>query len=334
VTHAPLDLSRRRDIRQVAPRRELADELSAHLDARIQDNLSRGLAPDAAGAGVAQLGGTDMMKGVSRPAQHSRRRASLREYDRRSAGSGESAFTIAAVLSLALAIAANVSIFAVVERVLINPLPYPAPDRLVMLDFSMPARNIPSGFNSMTTRQYLQYAGHARTLEAIAIVRGVDQTLGGGTAERIRVARTTPSLVSVLGVQPAIGTWLTGGPRNGGANTVVLSHGLWVRRYGADPAVVGRSVPLNGVHDHRRRMLRVCLPIAIEMWTEDPSAAGDMDSYMFLGVCGSSPASSSRRCARRSTSCRWRCSPRRPARATAASSPRRCAARLPSARSR
>src|SRR6185436_20170268 len=275
--------------------REIADELTAHLDAHIQDNIDRGLTPDAARReALLRLGGTDMTTEAYRdqrgiPAVEACVRELRQAFSRLRRSP---AFSVAAVLSLALAISANVAIFAVVERVLINPLPYPAPDRLVVLDFSMPARNIASGFNSMTTRQYLQYAGHAQTLEAIAVVRGVDQTLGGGTAERIRVARTTPSLVSVLGVQPALGTWLTGGPRNGGAHTAVLSHGLWIRRYGADPGVVGRSVPLNGVSTTIVGVMPASFVFpdpAIELWTEDPLAQSDMESYMFLGVARLKP---------------------------------------------
>src|SRR5205814_1966114 len=72
------------------------------------------------------------------------------------------AFTGASVLTLALAIGANASIFAVVNRVILNPLPYGDPDRLVSLANGMPRRNIPSGFNSLTTQLYYQYLDRAR----------------------------------------------------------------------------------------------------------------------------------------------------------------------------
>src|SRR5256885_1746685 len=115
---------------------------------------------------------------------------------------------------LTLAVGANVSIFAVGERVVMNALPYPGPDRLLMLDFSMPSRNIPAGFNSITAREYFHYADNAHTLSAIAVYRGDDRTITGqGTPEAIRVVRTTPSLASVLRVAPMTGGWLPDGPR-------------------------------------------------------------------------------------------------------------------------
>jgi hypothetical protein len=69
-------------------------------------------------------------------------------------------FTCAAVLSLALAIGANVTVFTVIDRVLVNPLPYPESGRLITLDFAMPSRNI-SGFNSITSRMYFQFGARA-----------------------------------------------------------------------------------------------------------------------------------------------------------------------------
>ena len=119
-------------------------------------------------------------------------------------------FTIAAVLSLALAIGANASIFAVVQRVLLNPLPYAESDRLVALGNGMPSRNIPSGFNSLTSELYYQYLDRARTLDGLAVHRTEEQTLTApGSPERIQVSRTTPSLAAVLGVTPAQGRWFT-----------------------------------------------------------------------------------------------------------------------------
>jgi predicted permease len=158
------------------------------------------------------------------------------------------AFAGAAVLSLALAIGATVSIFAVIERVLLKPLPYGDPDRLLALNNGMPSRNI-AVFNSLTTQLYYQYRDRARTLDGVAIYRTDDQTLTGeGAPERIRVARATPSLASVLRVTPRLGRWFSEEEGAPGASPVgVLSNGLWVRRFGQDPGVLGRLVILDGV---------------------------------------------------------------------------------------
>jgi putative ABC transport system permease protein len=159
------------------------------------------------------------------------------------------AFTAPAVLTLALAVGANVSIFAVVQRVLLNPLPYPDSARIVALDFAMPSRNVSRIF-FIPERIYRHYLDRARALDAVAVHRSAEVTLAGGDGapERIRVARTTASLASVLRVRPAEGRWFAAGEDLPGAAPVtVISHGLWVRRYGRAPGVVGRVVNLDGV---------------------------------------------------------------------------------------
>jgi putative ABC transport system permease protein len=157
------------------------------------------------------------------------------------------AFTVATVLTLALAIGANVSIFAVVHRVLLNPLPYPDSDRLVDLDFAIPSRNIPS--IKMTSRLYYEYLDRAHTFDGVALYRADERTLTGpGTSERIRVSVTTPSLASVLRVTPAAGRWFTEEEGLlGAAPVAVISHGLWTRRFGQDSTVLGRVLTVDGV---------------------------------------------------------------------------------------
>jgi hypothetical protein len=159
-------------------------------------------------------------------------------------------FTLAAVLTLALAIGANAAIFTVVYRVVLNPLPYPDSDRLIALDYGLPTRNINSGVKYMSSQFYYQLADRARTLDKVAVynISGVTLTGTEGNPERIQISRATPSLASVLRVQPALGRWFTdeeGVP--GSPPPVVLSYGLWVRRYGREPAIVGRSLTIDGL---------------------------------------------------------------------------------------
>ncbi len=229
---------------------EISAELDAHLAAHVDDNLRAGMTPDQARrAALLALGGVESTKEQYRMQQRlpvvetcwrELRQAFARL--RRSP-----AFTAAAVLSLALAIGANVAIFAVVERVVLHPLPYPDSGRLVMLDFGAPGRNVSGGFTAVSARQYFYYADNARTLSGIAAYWASDATVTGrGTPERIRVAMTTPSLASVLRVAPEAGTWLPNDRRRGPAPTVVLSHGFWVRRYGGDRSILGKSITLDG----------------------------------------------------------------------------------------
>src|SRR5262249_17779303 len=158
-------------------------------------------------------------------------------------------FTIAAALTLALAIAANAAIFTLVHRVVLNPLPYAESERLIALDYGIPSRNVSKGVNVMTWQLYHQLADNARTFDGIAAYFGSSGTLtGSGTPERIVITRATPSLVSVLRVAPAIGRWFTeseGVPR--APAVAVLSHGFWVRRFGADPAMVGRTIVIDSI---------------------------------------------------------------------------------------
>src|SRR6266536_2585351 len=160
------------------------------------------------------------------------------------------AFTLAAVLTLALAIGANAAIVTVVYRVVLHPPPYPHSDRLIALDYGLPTRNINSGVKYMSWQFYYQLTDRARTLERVAVynISGVTLTGKEGNPERIQISRATPSLASVLRVQPALGRWFTdqeGVP--GSPPPVVLSHGLWIRRFGRDPAIVGRSLSVDGL---------------------------------------------------------------------------------------
>ena len=157
-------------------------------------------------------------------------------------------FTLPAVLTLALAIGANTSIFAVVQRVVLNPLPYPDSDRVVVLDHSARGLNMTSGIG-MTEGLYYHYRDRTRSLEHMALFNVSEATLADrGEPDRIRIATVTPSLGSVLKVSPALGRWFTEAEgERGAAKVAVLSHGLWMRRYGGDATIVGRSVSLHGV---------------------------------------------------------------------------------------
>ncbi len=157
-------------------------------------------------------------------------------------------FTSAALLTLALAIGANASIFAVVHRVVLNPLPYPDSGRLIELDHGSTGLKMPAGLG-LTTGLYFYYRDHARSLQSAAIYdTGMVTMTGDGEADRIRVTATTPSFAQVLRVAPVIGRWFNddeGLP--GAAPVAVLSHRLWTRRFGSAHDVVGRSLILDGV---------------------------------------------------------------------------------------
>jgi putative ABC transport system permease protein len=195
------------------------------------------------------------------------------------------AFTAATVLTLALAIGANAAIFAVVERVVINPLPYPDSDRLITLDHASVVLKVASGMET-TPGLYLIYKNRSQSLESAAIWGMGDRTLlGRGEPERLSTSQTTPSLATVLRVQPAVGRWFTEDEgRPGGAKAVVLSHGLWTRRFGRSPAVVGESIVLDGQPYEVIGVMPASFAFPfprVEMWT-----AYQVDESMGFGLFG------------------------------------------------
>lgn len=231
---------------------ELDRELEIHLALEVEDQMEAGLPlPDAQRAARRTVGNVavikeelkDMRTGASLDRLWQETRHAARRLRR------SPAFALATVLTLALAIGANAAIFALLYRVVLNPLPYGASDRLVALEFSIPSRNVPKVYY-IPSRLYFQYLERAHTLEGLALaVADNEITLTGqGNPERIRVSRTTASLASVLRVTPVIGRWFSDSEMWPGASpSAVLSHGLWVRRFGQDPTVIGRPILLDGV---------------------------------------------------------------------------------------
>jgi len=231
---------------------DLDREIETHLELATDEHLEAGLPPrDAQLAAHREFGSVaftkdelrDMRTGAALDRLWQETRFAWRRLLR------SPAFTLATVLTLALAIGANTSIFALVYRVILNPLPYGNADRLVALQFSMPARNVPRIYY-IPSRLYFQLLDRARTLNGVALYMGATElTLTGqGTPERVRVSRTTSSLASVLRVAPAQGRWFTEAETAQGASPVaVLSNGFWLRRFGRDPHIVGRSISLDGV---------------------------------------------------------------------------------------
>jgi putative ABC transport system permease protein len=231
---------------------ELSEEIQAHLEMEVQANLDRGFSPEQARrAALRRFGNTTTVRERAREADPffgleaflSEARYALRSLLR------VPGFTLAASATLALAIGASTAIFTVTYRVLLHPLPYPDSARILVLDFGNPTANVPSGFRSMSSQQYFQYADRVRTLSSVAAYQVDDLTISGaGAPQRIKVSRVTPSLTSVLRVSPAVGRWFAEDESvPGGPAVATISYGLWMSRYGGDPAIVGRSVNLDGV---------------------------------------------------------------------------------------
>lgn len=231
---------------------DLDRELEVHLALEVEDQVEAGVPlRDAQLAARRAFGSVALTKEELRDMRTGAALERLWQETRHAARRlrRSPAFALATVLTLALAVGANATIFAVVYRVVLNPLPYGASDRLVALEFSIPIRNLSTVYY-IPSRLYFQYLERAHTLDGLALYVATNElTLTGqGNPERIRVSRTSSSLASVLRVTPAIGRWFNESEMAPGASpAAVLSHGLWVRRFGQDPNVIGRPIPLDGV---------------------------------------------------------------------------------------
>jgi putative ABC transport system permease protein len=156
-------------------------------------------------------------------------------------------FTAIAILTLALGIGANTAIFSVVNAVLLRPLPYPDSNRLVTFWMTIPEMGY-SGPGAVCDPDYREWESQNRVFDGIAAFHGQTANLtGSGIPERLQGAEVTASLFPLLGAAPVVGRNLLPGDQvPGHENVVVLSHQLWGRRFGADPAVVGKSITLDG----------------------------------------------------------------------------------------
>ena len=153
-------------------------------------------------------------------------------------------FTLLALATLALGIGANAAIFSVVDAVLLKPLPFARPDRI----YAIWSRHTSTDRYPFSLPEFCDYRDRNRSLAAIAGLAGWSANLAGaGTTERLPGMRVSGNLFEMLGVSAAVGrTLLPSDDDAGNEKVVVLSHGLWQRRFGSEPGIVGRPLTLNG----------------------------------------------------------------------------------------
>jgi putative ABC transport system permease protein len=155
------------------------------------------------------------------------------------------AFTLVAVLTLALCIGANSAIFSVINAVLLKPYPWPGSERLIYANNTYPMMGLADA--GVSVPDYLDRRGGISEFEDSAMYTRARLNMSGDAQpEMISGMRATPSLFTTLHVQAAIGrVFNEDDAKPGAAETVVLSHGLWKTHFGADPAVVGRTIRLD-----------------------------------------------------------------------------------------
>jgi predicted permease len=226
---------------------ELQVELQFHLEREIEENIIRGMTPEEARlAALRNFGGVERVKEESRDVRGVRLLEEVWQDLRYGARMlrKQPGFTLIAVVTLALGIGANTAIFSVVNAVLLRPLPYPESDQLVSLAERSPQFNR----NFIAYPNLLDWRAQNHVFEQIAVFRSMNFTLtGNGEPERVIGGQVSAELFSALRVNAAVGrTFLPEEDKPGGNPVVVLSYGLWQRRFDADSSLIGKSVALNG----------------------------------------------------------------------------------------
>jgi putative ABC transport system permease protein len=237
-------------VRGDAADRELGDEIRAHLEHLVAGHIARGLTPEAAREIARREFGP-----VTQVAEESRDARGVAWLvngwqDIRYGGRlmrRTPAFAAAAIVTIALGIGATTAMFSVVYGVVLRPLPYRDPDRLVNLWSTAIKRGLPRAYVGMANVYDWKARNHV--FEDIATLRAVANfnLTGQGEPERLNGSRVSANLFPVLGVTPLIGrTFTEDEDKIGHEHVALLTYPLWVRRFGADPAIVGRSIALNG----------------------------------------------------------------------------------------
>jgi len=166
-------------------------------------------------------------------------------------------FALIAIVSLALGIGANTAIFSLVDAVLLRPLPFREPERLVIVWEDASSIGFPR--NTPAPANYADWKSQNRVFEDMAALSWQSYNLTeDGEPERVEAQAVTANFFSLLGIKPELGRTFSQEEDQPGRNRVVLvSHGLWQRRFGGDPAFVGREILLNG---EKRTVLGVMPP--------------------------------------------------------------------------
>ena len=235
-------------------------ELEQHLEDRYDELIEDGLGADAARAAVlAELASPHVLRRALGPLERAPRPAArvlgapargrwllglwsdVRDGAR--ALRASPGLTVVALLTLAVGIGANVAIFSVVNAVLLRPLPFADPDRLVGFWGSAPKMGVP--VVTWPDALYVHFRNRARVLRPVAAYGEYQFTItnGSGDAERIRGAAVTANFFETLGRSPIRGRAFTAaeeGPRK--EHVAILGYGLWQRRYRGDPAIVGKTI--------------------------------------------------------------------------------------------
>ncbi len=238
-------------------RADITEEFGFHLDMRTEALVREGMpAPDARAQALREFGraeaSAEALATLGNQVERRRRAGQLALELRQDALLGlrllgrSPGFAAVAILTLALGLGANTAIYSVLDAALLRPLPYPQPDRVVLV-----SETLESGSpNSTSGGAFLDWRTHQTQFDALALTGRVSYNLrGNGAPERLTGMEVSHEFLEVLGIAPLLGRgFLPEEDRPGGRNDVVmLTEELWRSRFGADPSIVGRAIVLDEV---------------------------------------------------------------------------------------
>lgn len=238
-------------LRPFTPRRQdadLSEEIHSHLAERIDELMAQGMArSDAESLARRQFGNATLIEETGNDVW---RWAALDEvigdlqYAVRQLLHSKS-FALAAILTLALGIGANTAVISVVNAVVLRPLPFPHPDRLLAVE-QLSTKGGTMRATAFSYPNYFDVRAASKTLENIATYRDDETTLtGSGSPRHLTWVISSWNLFATLGVNPSLGRSFLASEEKPGQHVVVLSHALWRSQFGRDPSIVGRSITLD-----------------------------------------------------------------------------------------
>ncbi len=277
----------------------LEDELQDHLDRQIAENVAAGMSrAEARTAAMRSFGNPALLRDQTRAAWSW---ASIESWarDLRLAARGlmrAPGFALIAIGVMGLGIGANVALFTVVRNVLLKPLPFEDPDRLLMLYETGMEETDPPGYNVVAGGVYAEWKKQNRSFSRLALMQEGWADLsatGGQLPEKLDDAECSWDLFRTLGVEPALGRDFTAFDDSRSANgTAILSWSLWKRRFGSDPSILGKAVYINAIpytvigvmpswFDFPDSTTQVWMPV---YHNKPPETMAALDNHMFRVV--------------------------------------------------
>lgn len=276
---------------------EMSEELHFHIERQTAKNIASGMSPDEARRQARlQLGAVEGVKENCREQRRGSWLESLWADVRYSARISRKhlTFTTLAILTVAVGVGANTAIFTVVRAILLNPLPYPNANRLAIIEsgFSNELRAPASSYEVAQLRQRSQLFDH---IDGIWVTNSL--VPADGEPEQVKLGDVTDNFLSLLCAKPAVGRLFTADDAiSQGPTALVISYGLWQRRFGGDPSVIGRTlhvgqnaITIVGVLPRDFRLIfpdDANVPTNIDLFTPIPVDLSDPDGPSFLHLIG------------------------------------------------